>query len=125
MKPTGWIGFALVLLLVGLSGPGHAQAFPAHERSTQSGNATGTAGTNVTGNLTMSLDRLVLLAGLAAGAVVTLAWVRVALSWFSTDPTKKITAKDRARDALLGTFILLAAVSGLAWGLAHWVLTGT
>jgi hypothetical protein len=125
MKPTGWIGFALVLLLVGLSGPGHAQAFPAHERSAQSGNATGTAGTNVTGNLTMSLDRLVLLAGLAAGAVVTLAWVRVALSWFSTDPTKKITAKDRARDALLGTFILLAAVSGLAWGLAHWVLTGT
>ncbi len=82
------------------------------------------AAANATTNLTSSLNRLVILASLAAGAVVSLAWVRVALSWFSTDTSKKITAKDRARDAMLGTFILLAAVTGLAWGLANWVLTG-
>lgn len=80
---------------------------------------------NATGNLSESLNRLVLIASLAAGAIVTLAWVRVGISWFSNDPTKKVGAKDRARDAAFGTFILLAAVSGLAWGLAHWVLMGS
>lgn len=83
------------------------------------------AAANATDNLTGSLNRLVLIASIAAGAIVTLAWVRVGISWFSNDPTKKVGAKDRARDAAFGTFILLAAVSGLAWGLAHWVLTGS
>lgn len=80
---------------------------------------------NATQNLSASLNRLVLIASIGAGSVVTLAWCRVAISWFSNDPSKKITAKDRAKDAALGTFVLLAAVSGLAWGLAHWVLTGS
>lgn len=79
---------------------------------------------NATGNLTASLGRLVLLVSLAAGAVITLAWSRVAVSWFSHDATKKVQAKERARDALVGSLILVAAVTGLAWGLAQWVLTG-
>lgn len=95
---------------------------PAHPRASET--ATVTAA-NATGNLSASLNRLVVIASVAAGAVVTLAWIRVGISWFSNDPTKKVTAKDRARDAALGTFILLAAVTGLAWGLAHWVLTGS
>ena len=79
---------------------------------------------NATGNLTAALNRVLFLTGLVSGAVVTLVWVRVALSWFSHDPTRKVQAKERARDALLGSLVLLAAVTGLAWGLAHWVLTG-
>lgn len=80
---------------------------------------------NATGNLTASLGRVVFLVGLAASAVVTLVWSRVALSWFSHDPSRKVQAKERARDALIGSMVLLAAVTGLAWGLAHWVLTGS
>jgi|GEM_PF-6373188 len=80
---------------------------------------------NATENLTQALNRLVLLASLGAGAIVSLAWARVAVSWFSHDPMKKVTAKERARDAAIGSLVLLAAVSGLAWALAHWVLTGT
>ena len=82
------------------------------------------ADANVTGNLTAALGRLVLLVSLGAGAMVTLAWARVALSWFSHDATKKLAAKERARDAAVGSLILVLAVSGLAWGLAHWVVTG-
>jgi hypothetical protein len=52
-------------------------------------------------------------------------WARVALSWFSNDVTKKVQAKDRARDALIGTLLFTAAITGLVWGLAHWVLTGS
>jgi hypothetical protein len=87
-------------------------------------NPKGIGTANATGNLSASLGRMVLLVSLAAGAVITLAWSRVAVSWFSHDPSRKVQAKERARDALVGSLILVAAVSGLAWGLAQWVLTG-
>ncbi len=76
-------------------------------------------------NFTAALGRLVELVGLAGSGVLALVWARVALSWFSNDVTKKVQAKDRARDALIGSVLFAAAVSGLAWGLAHWVVTGT
>jgi hypothetical protein len=76
-------------------------------------------------NFTAALNRLVELVGLAGSAILTLVWARVALSWFSNDLAKKIQAKDRARDALIGTLLFVAAVSGLVWGLAHWVVTGS
>jgi len=76
-------------------------------------------------NFTASVDRLVELLGLAGSGLLALVWARVALSWFSHDVTKKIQAKDRARDALVGTLLFVAALTGLIWGLAHWVLTGS
>ena len=77
------------------------------------------------GNFTSAINRLVDLVALAGGGILSLVWARVALSWFSNDITKKVQAKDRARDALVGTLLFTAAVTGLFWGLAHWVLTGT
>jgi hypothetical protein len=65
------------------------------------------------------------LVALAGSGILSLVWARVALSWFSNDITKKIQAKDRARDALIGTLLFMAAVTGLLYGLAHWVLTGS
>ena len=76
-------------------------------------------------NFTASIDRLVDLVALAGSGVLALVWARVALSWFSNDITKKIQAKDRARDALIGSLLFMAAVTGLLYGLAHWVLTGS
>ncbi len=76
-------------------------------------------------NFTAAINRLVELVGLAGGGILALVWARVALSWFSNDVTKKIQAKDRARDALVGTLLFVAAVSGLVYGLAHWVVTGS
>jgi hypothetical protein len=76
-------------------------------------------------NFSASIDRLVELLGIAGSGLLSLVWARVALSWFSNDITKKIQAKDRARDALIGTLLFVAAITGLFWGLAHWVLTGS
>lgn len=77
------------------------------------------------GNFSDSINRLVELVALAGSGLLALVWARVALSWFSNDITKKIQAKDRARDALVGTLVFMAAVTGLLYGLAHWVLTGS
>ena len=76
-------------------------------------------------NLTAALQRTVALLALSGSGLLAVVWTRVALSWFSNDVAKKVQAKDRARDALIGTVIFLAAVSGLLWGVAHWVVTGT
>lgn len=75
-------------------------------------------------NFTSAINRLVELVALAGSGVLALVWARVALSWFSNDITKKVQAKDRARDALIGSLLFVAAITGLVWGLAHWVLTG-
>ena len=85
---------------------------------------TASATDSAVANFTAAMQRLVDLVGAAGGAILALVWARVALSWFSTDVTKKVQAKDRARDALVGSLIFVAALSGLVWGLAEWVLTG-
>ena len=85
----------------------------------------GTGTSSAVGNFTAAINRLVDLVGLAGGGILSLVWARVAMSWFSNDITKKVQAKDRARDALVGTLLFTAAVTGLFWGLAHWVLTGS
>jgi hypothetical protein len=77
------------------------------------------------GNFSASIGRLVDLVGVAGSGLLALVWARVALSWFSHDISKKVQAKDRARDALIGTLLFVAALTGLVWGLAHWVLTGS
>jgi hypothetical protein len=76
-------------------------------------------------NLTASVNRVVQLLGVCGGGLLAVVWARVAVSWFSHDLSKKIQAKERARDALIGTLLFTAALTGLIWGLAHWVLTGT
>ncbi len=83
------------------------------------------ANDSAVGNFSASIGRLVDLVGVAGSGLLALVWARVALSWFSNDISKKVQAKDRARDALIGTLLFVAAITGLVWGLAHWVLTGS
>ncbi len=83
------------------------------------------AASSAVANFSAALGRLVDLVAAGGGAILALVWARVALSWFSNDVSKKVQAKDRARDALVGSLIFAAALSGLVWALAQWVLTGT
>ncbi len=116
------VAFALVLLSVPL-----APASPAARPGAVSIPGATSAPVNVSpvANFSASIGRLVDLLGVAGSGLLALVWARVALSWFSHDVTKKVQAKERARDALIGTLLFVAALSGLIWGLAHWVLTGT
>lgn len=110
------------LLLLCVLGPGDGAAAPVP--ALPHGPSATSTPTPVS-NFTAAINRIVTLLGLSGGGLLAVVWARVALSWFSTDVTKKVQAKDRARDALIGTLLFAAALSGLIWGLAHWVLTGT
>jgi hypothetical protein len=116
-------GFLVAALVLGAGvlgplplAPGAGAPNPGHSSAATNGSAVG--------NFTEVVHRIVLLLGAAGGGLLAIVWVRVALSWFSNDITKKVQAKDRARDALVGTLLFSAALSGLIWGLAQWVLTG-
>ncbi|MCI4365362.1 MAG: hypothetical protein L3K10_04790 [Thermoplasmata archaeon] len=112
----------VVSLLLG-GGGAHFPNLPSREHLPAEGPVF--AASAAVGNFSSAIDRLVELLGLAGSGILSLVWARVALSWFSNDVTKKIQAKDRARDALIGTLLFTAAITGLFWGLAHWVLTGS
>lgn len=89
-------------------------------------NALGVSSANpAVSNFSAAVSRLVTLAAVAGGGLLSLVWARVALSWFSHDSMKKVLAKERARDALIGTLLFVGAISGLIWALANWVVTGT
>ncbi|MGI0071568.1 MAG: hypothetical protein ACRECT_05830 [Thermoplasmata archaeon] len=116
------LALALSLLVVGALPP--TGTAPARAPRVVSTTAPAENSSPVT-NFSASIGRLVDLLGVAGSGLLALVWARVALSWFSNDVTKKVQAKDRARDALVGTLLFVAAITGLVWGLAHWVLTGT
>jgi hypothetical protein len=125
-RDRAWLGTVVPLVLVATlcaGAVGSASAAPC--RGTGPSAPAATNATNgAVANFTASVNRLVELVGLAGSGLLALVWARVALSWFSNDVTKKVQAKDRARDALVGTLLFVAAVTGLVWGLAHWVVTG-
>ncbi len=124
--PRSALGLAAVpLVLAALLASGAVGVSSAAPVPTTGPAAPAPHGADPVTNFTAAVQRLVDLVGLAGGGILALVWARVALSWFSNDVTKKIQAKDRARDALVGTLLFVAAVSGLVWGLAHWVVTGS
>jgi len=117
--PAAFAALTLVLLgFVGGTSLGVPPLAPLHPATSAGANGSAVA------NFSEVVNRIVVLLGLSGGGLLAIVWARVALSWFSNDVTKKIQAKDRARDALVGTLIFAAALSGLIWGLAQWVLTG-
>jgi len=121
--PIGFVSVAVALALLSMN----LAASPAPPAPREIGVVASTPPTTSgpVSNFTAAINRMVQLVGLAGSGILALVWTRVALSWFSNDVAKKIQAKDRARDALIGTLLFTAAVTGLIWGLAHWVLTGS
>jgi len=111
-----------VVLALALVGP---SLLPTHSGEFALGGAPAASSPGAVGNFSAAINRLVGLVAIAGSGLLALVWARVALSWFSNDITKKVQAKDRARDALVGTLLFTAAITGLFWGLAHWVVTGS
>ncbi len=122
-EPMGrGLGLLLVGLLLFLAAEPPATAAPS---GTGAGTTTTSAAGGPVANFSAAVNRVVTLLGVSGGGLLAIVWARVALSWFSHDVTKKVQAKERARDALIGTLLFTAAITGLIWGLAHWVLTGS
>jgi hypothetical protein len=125
VRNRGWEVPAAVVLAILVCAVGTVGATSGTSPAPRATSPVRPTGSTAVANFSAAIDRLVELLGLAGSGLLSLVWARVALSWFSNDITKKVQAKDRARDALIGTLLFVAAITGLIWGLAHWVLTGS
>jgi len=59
-----------------------------------------------------------------SAVLITLLWIPIALNFFSADENKKILARERLKDAAIGTVIFIMAISGILFAVFNYVVTG-
>ncbi|AGO60328.1 MULTISPECIES: hypothetical protein [Ferroplasma] len=59
-----------------------------------------------------------------SAVLITLLWIPIALNFFSTDENKKIMARERLKNAAIGTVIFIMAISGILFTVFNYVVTG-
>ncbi|MEM0138605.1 MAG: hypothetical protein QW100_02610 [Thermoplasmatales archaeon] len=59
-----------------------------------------------------------------SGLIIAILWIPIALGYFSKDLDRKSDAKERTKDALIGTVIFVMAVSGVLYAVVHYVVAG-
>ena len=65
-----------------------------------------------------------LLIGVSA-VLISLLWIPIALNFFSTDEAKKYMAKEKLKNATIGTIIYVMAISGVIYTVFNYVVTGS
>ncbi len=65
-----------------------------------------------------------LLIGISA-VLISLLWIPIALNFFSTDENKKYMAKERLKNAVIGTVIYVMAISGVIYVIFNYIVTGS
>lgn len=56
--------------------------------------------------------------------IIALLWIPIAIGFFGSDEGKKIEAKTRFKNAVIGTLIYILAVSGVIYAVFSYVVTG-
>jgi hypothetical protein len=59
-----------------------------------------------------------------SGLIIAILWVPIAIGYFSKDMDRKADAKERTKDALIGTVIFVMAVSGVLYAVVHYIVAG-
>ncbi|MCL4412270.1 MAG: hypothetical protein M1526_02815 [Candidatus Thermoplasmatota archaeon] len=64
-----------------------------------------------------------LVAGVS-GLIIAILWVPIAVGYFSKDLDRKADAKERTKDALIGTVLFVMAISGVLYAVVHFIVVG-
>lgn len=59
-----------------------------------------------------------------AALLIAILWVPIAIGYFSRDLDRKADAKERTKDALIGTIIFIMAITGILYGVIHYIVVG-
>ncbi len=57
--------------------------------------------------------------------VIAILWIPIGIGFFSSDESKKLEAKSRFKNAVIGTFIYVLAVSGALYAIFTFIVTGS
>lgn len=78
----------------------------------------------ISGQLQDILNRIYTIVLSVSAILIAILWIPIALGFFSTDENKRYESRIRLKNALIGTFIYVFAVSGFLYALVHYVVIG-
>ena len=75
--------------------------------------------------LTSITNRLYEVVISVSAVIIAVLWIPIAISFFGTDENRRIEARTRLKNALIGTFIYVVAISGVLYALVNFIITGS
>lgn len=75
--------------------------------------------------LTTIVNRLYEVIISVSAVIIAILWIPVAISFFGSNEDKRYEARGRLKNALIGTFIYVIAVSGVLYAVVNFIVTGS
>lgn len=78
----------------------------------------------VSGQIQGMMTRIYEVVASVSAILIAILWIPIAIGFFSTDENKRYEARIRLKNAVIGTFIYVIAVSGFLYTLVNYLVTG-
>ena len=78
----------------------------------------------VSGQIQGILDRIYAVVASVSAIIIAILWIPIAIGFFGADENRRYEARVRMKNALIGTFIYVIAVSGLLYTVVKYLITG-
>ncbi len=78
----------------------------------------------VSGQIQEILNRIYAIVASVSAIIIAILWIPIAIGFFGADENKRYEARVRMKNALIGTFIYVIAVSGLLYTIVKYLITG-
>ncbi len=75
--------------------------------------------------LTTIVNRLYEVVISISAVIIAVLWIPIAISFFGSDENRRFEARARLKNALIGTFIYVIAVSGVIYAVVNYIVTGS
>ncbi len=85
---------------------------------------THSAQVTVSGQIQDILNRIYEVVASVSAVIIAILWIPIAMGFFGADENRRYEARIRMKNALIGTFIYVVAVSGLLYTLVKYLITG-
>lgn len=78
----------------------------------------------VSGQIQGMMTRIYEVVASVSAILIAILWIPIAIGFFSTDENKRYEARLRLKNAMIGTFVYVIAVSGFLYTLVNYLVTG-
>lgn len=75
--------------------------------------------------LTTIVNRLYEVVISISAVIIAVLWIPIATSFFGSDENRRFEARARLKNALIGTFIYVVAISGVLYAVVNYIVTGS
>lgn len=75
--------------------------------------------------LTSMVSRLYEVVISISAVIIAVLWIPIAISFFGSDENRRFEARARLKNALIGTFIYVVAISGVIYAVVNYIVTGS